>query len=239
MDAKERLILALDVPNYKQARKLVEITCEDISLYKVGLQLFCQCGPSILTPIPGQVFLDLKFNDTPQTVANAMMSLNDHIDSEKISMITVHALGGTSMLKAAVENAPKNAKVLAVSILTSLGDDDLASMHLTKPVRDYVKVLVKRAIEAGAHGCICSPHEAKEVRRIAGEDFLIVCPGIRDVSPEGDDQKRYSDPKTAILNGADYLVVGRPIHKSGDPAKAVRKIQSLIQEALDEKGIVS
>jgi orotidine-5'-phosphate decarboxylase len=238
--AKARLILALDVPNQGEARRLVSLLQDEVGLFKVGLELFMAAGPRFLetlaAELPGRIFLDLKFHDIPATVQGALGHL-----PQGVAMTTVHTDQGPSGLKAVSQGSAGDVKLLAVTILTSLSSDDLLSLgydpqYAQDPAR-LVLLRARLAHEAGCHGVICSGREARTVKDALGEDFLVVCPGIRPawaVVP-GDDQKRPVTPYEAIKNRADYLVVGRPIRQAPDPVAAARQTAAEIEEGLKER----
>ena len=249
---RDRLIVALDVSSATQARQIVESIGESASTYKVGKQLFTAEGPQIVRDLVAsgrKVFLDLKFHDIPNTVAGAV----SEAAKLGVNMLTVHASGGSKMLKAAVDAAAQFASkpmVLAVTVLTSLSDADLAELGIAGHVQTQVLRLGSLARQAGCGGLVASALEARELRRELGNDFAIVTPGIR---PEGivggrhlpavgksgeagarrpDDQARVLTPREAIAAGATYLVVGRPILESPNPAQAAAAIVIQIGEAL-------
>jgi orotidine-5'-phosphate decarboxylase len=245
---RDRLIVALDLSSATQARQIVESIGESASTYKVGKQLFTAEGPQIVRDLVAsgrKVFLDLKFHDIPNTVAGAVA------EAAKlgVSMLTVHASGGSKMLKAAAEAAAEAAAqsaskptVLAVTVLTSLSDADLAELGISGNVQTQVLRLGSLALNAGCGGLVASALEARELRRELGNDFAIVTPGIRPAGTVGgphlpsvgkrgepgasrpDDQARVLTPKEAIAAGATYLVVGRPILDAPNPAQAAEAI---------------
>ena len=230
---RDRLIVALDVPSATQARQIVQSIGESANFYKIGNQLFTAEGPQIVRDLVSsrrKVFLDLKFHDIPNTVAAAVKQAADL----RVSMLTVHASGGSKMLKAAVEAAadsPAKPMVLAVTVLTSLSDADLAELGISGQVQTQVLRLGSLALHAGCRGLVASAREAPELRRELGNDFAIVTPGVRPAGTAVGDQARVLTPKGAIAAGATYLVVGRPILESADPAQAAEAIVSEIGEA--------
>ncbi len=229
--ASEKIILALDVPTFNEAEHLVKAVCNTIGIFKVGKQLFTRCGPAVIEMIHhhgGKVFLDLKFHDIPNTVARAV----EEACRLKVFMLTVHALGGEKMMREAV-TAGKNLSrklslptplIVAVTILTSLTREDLEGIGITSSVSEAVSRLVILARCAGVNGVVSSVQEVPAIRTACGSDFTIVTPGIRPGGTPRDDQKRTATPGEAILAGADYLVVGRPIIKAVDPLQAAREI---------------
>lgn len=227
----ERIILALDVADEESAKRLVQKVQGELTFFKVGLQLFLAAGFPIVEWILHKgykVMLDLKLYDIPKTVELACKQLND----KGITFTTVH--GHKSILEAATSGA-KDYLVLAVTVLTSLGGEELQEMDSPLSVRELVEKRALWAKEAGCNGIVCSPLEAKMVRKSIGDDMFIVTPGIRPSSHNDpkDDQKRVQTPFEAIKAGADFLVIGRPITKSPDPLETVRAIKAEIKEALE------
>jgi orotidine-5'-phosphate decarboxylase len=231
---KERLIIALDVQNGAVAKKLVGELKPFAGYFKIGKQLFTAEGPALVREIisgGSRVFLDLKFHDIPNTVAGAVASAGELC----VSMLTVHAAGGSKMLCAAVEAAAASrAKplVLAVTVLTSMSDSDLDEVGVSGGAMNQVLRLAALARNAGCQGVIASPQEARELRRELGEGFAIVTPGVRPASATGDDQARVATPGKAIAGGASHIVVGRPIIAAKDPAAAARSILDEIASAV-------
>src|SRR5215469_6920249 len=252
MLSRDRLIVALDVPSAAKARQVVKSIGDAATTYKVGKQLFTAEGPEIVRDLVSsgrKVFLDLKFHDIPNTVAAAV-----HAASELgVSMLTVHASGGGTMLKAAAQAAAESATkpmVLAVTVLTSLSDADLIYLGIAGRVIDHVVRLAALARDAGCDGVVASALEAHQLRRELGSEFKIVTPGIRPGGPSlpmggphlpsvskrrdtacRDDQVRVLTPQEAIAAGANYLVVGRPILDAPDPARAANEIVREIEDA--------
>ncbi len=233
---RDRLIVALDVSSATQARQIVQSIGESASTYKVGKQLFTAEGPQIVRDLVAsgrKVFLDLKFHDIPNTVAGAV----SEAAKLGVSMLTVHASGGSKMLKAAADSAaqsPAKPLVLAVTVLTSLSDADLAEVGISGHVQTQVLRLGSVARAAGCGGLVASAQEARQLRRELGTDFAIVTPGVRPAGTAIGDQARVLTPKEAIAAGATYLVVGRPILESPDPAQAAAAIVGEIGEATTE-----
>lgn len=221
----ERLIFALDVDSVEDAKRLVEKLDDRVNFYKVGLQLFMAGGYfnflQWLLERDKQSFVDLKFFDVPETVASAVRQLRDR----GAAFATVH--GNDEILRAAVREKGAT-KILAVTVLTSLDDADIKALGFQASVKDVVKSRAKRALEIGCDGVISSGLEARDLRDELGEGLLIIVPGIRPVA-NVDDQKRTVDVEEAFLNGADYIVVGRPIRNASDPAQAAADIQSRIE----------
>jgi orotidine-5'-phosphate decarboxylase len=225
-DARERLIVALDVSSAAAAQKIVAAVGDSAFLYKVGKQLFTAEGPGIVRDLAAsgrRVFLDLKFHDIPNTVAAAVSAAA----KLNISMLTVHASGGSRMLKAAAEAAAASAGkplVLAVTVLTSLRDADVQEVGFSGRVVDNVLRLAALARSCGCGGIVTSAREAAEVRRELGTGFAIVTPGVRPAGSEVGDQARVVTPAEAIAAGATHIVVGRPITAASNPQAAARAI---------------
>lgn len=224
--ARDRLIVALDVPHAAEAQRIVAALGESVSTYKVGKQLFTAAGPAVVRELLGsgrKVFLDLKFHDIPSTVAAAVRAAAEL----GVTMLTVHASGGTKMLQAAVEAAGAAKRpplVLAVTVLTSFSDADLKEVGVAGPARGQVLRLASLAHKAGCGGVVASAREAQVIRRTLGASLTIVTPGVRPAGGPKDDQARVATPSEAIAAGADYIVVGRPITGAQDPAAAARAI---------------
>jgi orotidine-5'-phosphate decarboxylase len=213
------LIVALDVPSLDEARALVRKIGDAAGGFKVGLELFSAEGPRAVSAIEGPVFLDLKLHDIPTTVARALRAL----DVVAPWMINVHALGGRSMLEAAVAAKPTPTKLLAVTILTHLSDDDLAELGLPKAA-DSVPALAQLAVATGCDGVVCAPNDVSVVRAVVPAGFLIVTPGARPRGEASDEHARGSTPRESIDAGADYVVVGRPVTRAPDPRAAAEAI---------------
>jgi orotidine-5'-phosphate decarboxylase len=223
---EERLIAALDVASAEQAKSLVERLGDSVRFYKVGLELFMAGGVfeliDWLTKKGNRVFADLKFFDIPETVAAAVRGLRNR----GVTFATVH--GNQAMLEAAGE-AKGEVKILAVTVLTSLDQGDLDDLGFRCDVEKLVLSRARRALEAGCDGVIASGIEAPALRRELGDRLLVVTPGIRPVQNRpSDDQKRTVDVAQAFANGADYIVVGRPIRQAADPRAAAQAIQETI-----------
>ena len=238
-NAKQRLIFALDVDEFAEAEKWVAQLHENVGLFKVGKQLFTKCGPAVVRMVQergGQVFLDLKYHDIPNTVAKAA------VEACKlgVKMFNVHALGGLEMMQQTVAevdaycaaNAVARPTMLAVTILTSSTEETLRGVGIDRPVTEMVPRLAKLAKDAGFDGVVASPKEVGLIRAACGEDFQIVTPGVRPAFAALDDQKRVTTPGDAISAGATALVVGRPISAAADPLAAAGKILAEIEAAL-------
>ena len=226
---KYQLIIALDVSTAAEARKLVAAVGDAAVFYKVGKQLFTAEGPQVvreLTAAGKKVFLDLKYHDIPTTVGGAV----SEAAKLGVDMVTVHASGGGKMLRAAVEaaKARPGMAVLAVTVLTSLDDDDLDKIGVRGHVLDQVMRLAAIALADGCQGLVASAREARQLRAefvpIYGNDFLLVTPGVRLPGSAVGDQARVVTPAEAFAAGASHIVVGRPITAASDPVAAVRGI---------------
>ncbi len=232
---KDRLIVALDVSSAAHARQIVQSIGDAATTYKVGKQLFTAEGPQLVRELIAsgrKVFLDLKYHDIPNTVGAAVRSAGEL----GVAMLTVHASGGSKMLKSAAEAAaqsPAQPMVLAVTVLTSLSDDDLPEIGVSGTVLAQVLRLGTLARKAGCGGLVASAREARELRRELGQDFAIVTPGVRPAGSADGDQARVVTPRAAIAAGATHLVVGRPILESAYPPKAVADILADIEMAMD------
>jgi orotidine-5'-phosphate decarboxylase len=231
---RERLIVALDVPSASEAQKLVARIGDAAGIYKVGLQLFIAEGPSIVRDLVSsgrRVFLDLKLHDIPTTVALAVKSAAEL----RVDMLTIHASGGAAMLRAATEAAAGRINLLAVTVLTSLNDEDMQEIGISGRASDQVLRMAALAQSAGCQGIITSPRESLMVRKALGEGFAIVTPGIRPAGAETNDQQRIATPAQAISNGASHIVVGRPITHASDPAKAATAIIAEMEQARNSR----
>lgn len=231
----ERIIFALDFSDAETAKEWVEKLDGKIKFFKVGLQLFLAGWWPVIDHIVGRgnkVMVDLKFFDIPETVSLAV----EQLKNRKVTFATVH--GNDPILEAAVKHKD-GLKILAVTVLTSFDQSDMEHMGFTKRVEDLVLFRSQKAVELGCDGVVSSALEAGVMREHIKKNFLIVTPGIRPGinrdTIQNDDQKRIATAKDAIRNGADYVVIGRPISTSSDPLATVESIQKEIQEALDEK----
>jgi orotidine-5'-phosphate decarboxylase len=228
--ARERLIVALDVSTARQARELVTSIGDIPGYYKVGLQLFTAEGPGFVRELASaghKVFLDLKLHDIPNTVSHAVSSAC----ALGASLLTVHAGGGPAMLKAATEAAGDRLTLLAVTVLTSMNEDELSQVGVAGRVLDQVLRLAELAQSVGCKGVVASARESAQLRQLLGEGFAIVNPGVRPAGAELNDQRRVATPAEAIRAGATHLVVGRPITQAADPAQAAREIVAEIGQA--------
>lgn len=220
------LILALDCEDRKSALDLIKPLQGHLKWVKIGLQMFTANGLPFVDEIKSMgynVFLDLKLHDIPNTVAKAILSLS----SASIDLLTIHASGGSEMcayaVKARDESNP-NLKLLAVTVLTSMNQQQMEALNVNKPVQDHVLDLAKMSVDANVDGIVSSTHELKLLRETLGNDPLIVTPGIRPKGADLNEQKRVMTPSDAKELGADYIVVGRPIYKSEDPLESVKSI---------------
>ena len=224
-DPGNRLIVPLDVPSAAEADAFLARlggAAGWIGWIKVGLELFCAEGPGVVAGYAARglrVMLDLKLHDIPETVGRAAA----RVASLGAELVTVHAGGGRAMLEAAVRSAGP-ARVLAVTVLTSLDEADLAQLGAQGPVAELVRRRAELAIAAGCHGVVASPHEVAAIRAIAPPGFLVVTPGVRPAGSAAGDQKRVMTPREARLAGADLVVVGRPLRDASDPAAAARAV---------------
>ena len=231
----EKIIVALDVGDKKEALCLVR-EIQDAQIFKVGLELFTAEGPGLLEEIARlgkKVFLDLKYHDIPNTAAGAVRSATRH----KVRMLTIHASGGKEMLARAAEAAAQEASsygisrpyLLGVTVLTSLKEAELRDMGISASVGMQVLKLATLARESGLDGVVSSPQEIEIIKKECGKDFLVVTPGIRPVWAAAQDQKRVMTPAEAIAEGADYIVIGRPITRAPSPQEAFLKIAREIE----------
>jgi orotidine-5'-phosphate decarboxylase len=230
----------LDVPTYEEAIRYVELLKDYVGIFKVGLELFVGVGPKVLEGIRERcdagIFLDLKFHDIPATVKKAFMAASAY----GVTFVTVHCDEGKDFLRVVVDNNPSGTKILAVTVLTSLGTDNIRELgYRDRYVNDITGLVMLRAgiaKDAGCSGVVCSGLEVEKVKAELGKDFIVVTPGIRpEWSVVGkDDQKRIITPYQAIKRGADHIVVGRPIRDAEKPAEAAAKVLSEIEVAISE-----
>jgi len=229
-DTASRLLCAIDTVDQAQAIQLAQSLKGVVGGVKLGLEFFAANGAAGLAQVAesGQpVFLDLKFNDIPNTVAGAVRAAA----AAKPFMMTVHAAGGPAMLRGAMaaafraaDHAGHRPRIVAVTVLTSFDEDDLASVGMQGPITDQVRRLADLAQRSGLDGVVASAHEIEALRAQCGPDFLLVVPGIRPAWSSADDQKRVIAPSEALRKGADFLVVGRPITSASEPVDAARRI---------------
>jgi orotidine-5'-phosphate decarboxylase len=228
-EARKKIIFALDVHGLEDIDRWAEVLSGKVGMFKVGKELFTACGPAAVKAVQrhgGQVFLDLKYHDIPNTVAKAMCEaarLGVHLTN-------LHALGGAEMMETAATAVHKEfsgadrPRLLAVTILTSSTVETLRQVGIEHSVQDMVARLARLAKESGMDGVVASPLEIALIREVCGPDFLIVTPGVRPPFAAVDDQKRIMTPAEAVSSGSDYLVIGRPIAKAADPVQAAEWI---------------
>ena len=236
--ADERLIVALDVPALNDVKKLVEALDDTVNYYKVGMELYYRAGDPVIEYLASRgkkIFLDLKLHDIPNTVAEGLCSLL----RLRPVMLNIHAGGGYTMMATAAERlretAAKNGLtppgLIAVTILTSIGEDDWSQLGYAGTIQDQVLRLATLAKKAGLDGVVASPQEAAAIRTTCGKDFLIVTPGIRPADAAINDQNRIATPAVALRNGANHLVIGRPIRAASDPKAAAMAILNEMEGA--------
>jgi orotidine-5'-phosphate decarboxylase len=221
--AADKIIVALDVPTKEKALALVEQLRDEISFFKIGLQLYTAEGPEIVRAVLStgtKVWLDLKLHDIPNTVARAVESGSNL----GVHMLTIHLSGGSEMIRAATAARTNNITILGVTVLTSASERTLREIGIADHVDDQVLRLAKLGVKEGIDGIVASPQEIKTLRRELGDKIKIVVPGIRPTGSKADDQKRAMTPREAIDAGADYLVIGRPIIAHPQPNAAVARI---------------
>ena len=222
----EKIIVPLDVPTLEEATILVD-KLPQVSFWKVGLELFVSTGAEILQYLKDRdkkIFLDLKFHDIPNTIAGACRSASLY----QVDLLTIHATAGKKALEAAVaavKDVAKPPQLLAISLLTSIDRRSLAfELHIPLELPEYTLNMAMLAREVGLDGAVCSSQEVAKLREVCGRDFTLVCPGIRPSWAVRGDQSRVATPREAIAQGADYLVIGRPITAADNPAKAWDRI---------------
>lgn len=222
-NAADKIIVALDVPTKKEALGLVEQLRGQVSFFKVGLQLYTAEGPEIVravTKTDAKVFLDLKLQDIPNTVAGAVESAS----KLGVQMLTIHLSGGPDMIRAAVAAKSNKISILGVTVLTSATQHTLDEVGIEEQLDRHVLRLGNLGVAAGVDGLVASPFEVRFLRAEFGDKIKLVVPGLRPSWAEHGDQKRVMNPSEAIQAGADYLVIGRPITAHKDPREAVKKI---------------
>ena len=224
----DKIIVALDVPTKEKALALVDQLREQISFFKIGLQLYTAEGPEIVRAVlstGAKVWLDLKLHDIPNTVARAVESASNLC----VQMLTIHLSGGSEMIRAATAARANNISILGVTVLTSATEQTLREIGIADKVDDQVLRLAKLGVEAEIDGVVASPHEIKKLRTEFGDKIKIVVQGIRPTWAEPGDQKRFMTPRQAAEAGADYLGIGRPIITHQNPREAVAKILSELE----------
>ena len=229
--AFEQIIVPLDVPGEREAIALLD-ALPQVTFWKVGLELFVSSGPNLLKELKSRnkrIFLDLKFHDIPNTMAGACRAAGRY----GVDLLTVHAAAGQAALMAAQTAATEGAqangceppRVIAVTLLTSIDARSLSTeLKIPAALTDYIQQMALLAQESGLRGAVCSPQEASLLRRTCGDDFWLVCPGVRPTWAQKGDQQRAMTPAAAVQAGAHYLVIGRPITQAADPAAAFAQI---------------
>ena len=228
---RDRILVAVDTSDVAFAKDLATALHGQVGGIKLGLEFFNAAGPTGVRSVAGDtpLFLDLKYHDIPNTVAGAVRSA---VAASRPMMLNIHASGGSAMMEAAVSANAETAAaeglerplLIAVTVLTSLDDDDLTSVGQSGPTPDQVVRLASLAQAAGCDGVVCSAREIAAIRSACGPDFALVVPGIRPAGSDVDDQKRTMTPAEAVAAGADYIVIGRPITRASDPGAAARTI---------------
>ena len=230
MNGHAPIAVALDAPDLETAARWAGLVTPHVSTLKIGLELYLRYGPEVVASVRGasgvQIFLDLKLHDIPATVAAAARA----VARLRPALLTVHAAAGAAAIRAAAE-AAAGTKVVAVTVLTSLGEADLQRIGLAGPASDAVRRLAALAVDAGARGLVCSPQEVAAVRSEVGADILLVTPGVRPAGSETHDQARVATPEEALRAGADLLVIGRPITGAADPGAAAGAIAASLRRA--------
>jgi orotidine-5'-phosphate decarboxylase len=232
-EARKKIIFALDVNGLDEIERFAGLLSGKVGMFKVGKELFTSCGPEAVRAVQrhgGQVFLDLKYHDIPNTVAKAMLEAA----RLGVQLANLHALGGAEMMETAAaavrrEFGDQRPRLLAVTVLTSSTQETLRGVGIEHPVQEMVVRLARLAQDSGMDGVVASPLEIGPIRAACGPDFLIVTPGVRPSFAAADDQKRIMTPAEAVKAGADFLVIGRPIAKAADPAKAADLIAGEIE----------
>jgi orotidine-5'-phosphate decarboxylase len=224
-----KVVIALDYDNKTQALTFIEQLDPSACRLKIGKEMFTYFGPEFVKLLVAKgfdVFLDLKFHDIPNTVAKAVKAAADL----GVWMVNVHASGGRRMMEAAKAilepYGDKAPLLIAVTVLTSMEQQDLAEVGINVTPKDQVKRLAQLVKACGLDGVVCSSHEAKELKSLLGESFVLVTPGIRPAGSEAGDQRRIKTPKEAIDSGSDYLVIGRPITQAADPVAVLKEINA-------------
>lgn len=226
---RDRMIVALDFPTKTKALSFVSTLSDAVTTYKIGLQLYTAEGPEILRAVAAtgaKVFLDLKLHDIPNTVARTVEAAGEL----GVQMLTVHLSGGRDMLSAAVAAKPPNLLLLGVTVLTSATQETLRETGLDSGIEDQVLRLAELGQQAGIDGLISSPHEVRTLRERLGDEIKLITPGVRPTWAPANDQKRFTTPNEALKNGADYLVIGRPITASPDPRAAIDRLLAEITD---------
>ena len=236
---RERLIVALDLDDLEAATELVRSLAREVGMFKIGKQLFTHAGPQavrLIQSLGGEIFLDLKFHDIPNTVAKAAIEAT----RLGVKMFNVHASGSLEMMRLTVKEVERVSRqqklrrpiMLGVTVLTSLGQEDLQRLGVEHKIADQVVRLALLTKEAGMDGVVASPHEVTDIRQACGQRFVIVTPGIRPADTQRNDQQRVMTPADAVRAGVDYIVVGRPILEAKNPIMAAREIVAEMDEGV-------
>ena len=229
MKNSSQVILALDFNDMASTVEMINLTKEHIAIYKLGLEFYLAHGKSGVEEIQSrftdiEIFLDLKLHDIPNTVAGACRSVADLHPK----FLTVHASGGSKMISAASSTLP-NVEITAVTILTSLDQEQISAMGLSENIGNLTLSLAKNAVNSGARAIVSSPQEVSLLRKHLGEKVTLITPGVRPSGAERDDQERVMTPREAIEAGADFVVIGRPITKASDPKQAAEAITASLR----------
>jgi orotidine-5'-phosphate decarboxylase len=222
------IAVALDAPDLDTAARWAALVAPHVSTLKVGLELYLRYGPDSVASVRGasgvEIFLDLKLNDIPATVAGAARA----VARLRPALLTVHAAAGAAAIRAAAEAVP-DTRIVAVTVLTSLSEGDLSQIGMAGPVSEAVRRLAVLAVESGARGLVCSPQEVAAIRAEVGDDVLLITPGVRPAGAAVNDQARVATPEEAFRSGADLLVIGRPITGAADPGAAAATIAAALR----------
>jgi orotidine-5'-phosphate decarboxylase len=225
------IAVALDAPDLETAARWASLVTPHVSTVKVGLELYLRYGPDVIASVRGasgvRVFLDLKLHDIPNTVEGATRA----VARLKPAILTVHAAGGATMIRAAVDAAP-HTQIAAVTVLTSLSEADLGRIGLVGPPDDAARRLATLAVGAGARALVCSPREVAALRAEVGPDITLITPGVRPDGSGSQDQARVATPERAFADGADLLVIGRPITAAADPGAAAAAIAAALRRTV-------
>ncbi|PZG55837.1 orotidine-5'-phosphate decarboxylase [Spongiactinospora gelatinilytica] len=225
------IAVALDAPDLETAARWAALVTPHVSTVKVGLELYLRYGPDVIASVRGasgvNIFLDLKLHDIPNTVAGAAKA----VARLRPTILTAHAAGGPAMIRAAVDSAP-GTRIAAVTLLTSLSEADLDRIGLAGPAIDAVRRLAVLAVGAGARALVCSPREVAAVRAEVGPDVMLITPGVRPDGAASQDQARVATPEQALADGADLLVIGRPITGAADPGAAAATIAAALRRMI-------
>lgn len=227
--SKAPIAVALDAPDTETAARWAQAVVPHVAVVKVGLELFCRTGPSVVQSVRGasgaELFLDLKLHDIPNTVAGAVRA----VIRLRPRYLTVHATGGADMIRAAVDAAEGSVVIAAVTVLTSMDEAALDGVGLAGPSLDAVRRLAALAVGSGAGALVCSPMEVAAVRAEVGPGIVLITPGVRPAGTDAQDQARVATPEQALADGADLLVIGRPITGAADPGAAAAHIAASLR----------